>query len=246
MILGIMRLHDFDESPYFEAAIDRLSEQCDEVAFIFHSLQGDKILRHLCGVKNIVRSETYDGEWSQAGTLDACMRIADRFKPEILIMPDADEMLPEMDVLAPYIDEWREVWDVRPTMSFRMLQAYGDAEHVLAENVAFVNWHCKIIKWEPGISYLDGYAGWCWPSQLYRRKKFRCPYPLLHLPYITEEMRQKRLARPHTTTRGQWAWWERERRTMPYDPHMTFDEWEAIVGPRVTQEEGDDENDQRP
>jgi len=235
MILGIMRLHDFAESPYFEAAIDRLSEQCDMVTYLSHSAK-EEICEYTVTKPNWHGITGYIGEWSQARTLDACMRLADQIKPEIVVLPDADEMLPAPDRLNPIIDEWRKVWDVRPTMSFRMLQAYGDMDHVLAENVAFVNWHCKIIRWRPGISYLDGYAGWCWPSQLYRQKKFRCPLPLLHLPYMTEAMRQKRLARREVTTRGQWAWWERPRKSMPYDPDMTYAEWERLVGPRVTRE----------
>lgn len=234
MILGIMRLHDFDESPYFEAAIDRLSEQCDKVAFLLHDVKSSAILLYAKSIPNLAGIGEYNGKWSQAATLNACMRIADYNKPEIVIMPDADEMLPAPEILNPVIEHWRTIWDERPTMSFRMLQAYGDMKHVLAENVAFVNWHCKIIRWSPGISYLDGYAGWCWPSSLYRRKKYRCQYPLLHLPYITEAMRRKRIARKQTTTRGQWPWWERPRESMPYDPYMTYQEWERIVGPRVT------------
>jgi hypothetical protein len=236
MIVGAMRLHDFDVMP--EYIIQSLAQHCDKLVFLLHHVQSKRILEAVQNHPKTTLVKNYEYKWSQPLTLAALVELALKHKPEIILLPDEDEVFP--DRLTEEIAKWRQVWDQHPTMSFQFFHSWSSPDRIISENVARVGKHCKVVHNVPGLlnMYLGRYAGWCWPSLLYRQRKYHCHYPLRHLAYMTEELRTRRLSKVRpTTTTGWWQWYSRERETMPYDPDMTWKEWVTMVGPLRTQEE---------
>jgi len=239
-VVGVMRLYDFvtPDKPWWLLPKVRLTTLCDKVVLVTTN-PTPRMLAELPLLARLPKVEIVSApqgkKWSQAGTLLDCIRIAETYDPDIVLMPDEDEVLPIS--LAHDIECWAKSHEVHPTMCFRFFQAWDSPDQIVAENVYRDWWHSKAVWWEGDKTieaYEGKYAGWCWPSALYRRKKYRCHHPLLHLAYVTPELRAERTAR-HTsgrkTQKGNTAWWDSARLAMPYDRDMTWEKWVEQVGP---------------
>ena len=223
-IAGIMRLHRFEES--IELVLKSLSDVCTGLYLLTDNVVSERIQKAILTTPKIQRIQKCPTPWTQAGSLDAAMRMLDDVKPDIVLLPDEDELLPER--LPGEIDKWRSVWDKRPSIRFPVVHCIESPYRILAERLDLHSPHCKAIRWSPGISYLDGYAGWCFPSSHYRQKKYTCSYPLRHLAFMTEAQRKMRM-RAH---RHGNPWYNRKTfPTMEYNPDMTWDQWNNIAGP---------------
>jgi len=227
-----MYLHSFEAFP--ELAMQSLAKLCDDVVFIMHDVTSERIREAADNTHNARKSVEVSGLWTRSGSLLTCIEAAQELEPDIVLLPDDDELLPAD--LRTHLDKWRSSeiqWKERFSMSFRQFQCLGDENTILAENVCRVGWHCKAVKWFDGIieAYQGKYAGWCWPSALYRQRKIQCVYPMRHLAYANQALIDRRCDPKYpNTTKGQWPWYEKPRKTMPYDPKMTWKQWESKAG----------------
>ncbi len=221
-IAGVIRLHRFEVE--IELVLKSLAQHCDGL-YITTDAITPRIRKAIDATPKVRKVHELLQPWTQAGSLDAAFRLLDDTKPDVVLLPDEDELLPEK--LPGIINDWTQVWGLRPSIRFPVLHCIGTPDRILSRRFYTHNYHCKVIRWSPGISYLDGYAGWCWPSSHYRQKKYTSPFPYRHMAYMTSAQRKVRCA---ATKHRQW--FHREQfPTMQYSPEMTWDAWCAKVGP---------------
>ena len=227
-IAGIIRLHKFEEE--LELVLNSLAKHCTALFLLTCNVRSKKMLRTITHTPKIRWMEEAPKPWTQITSLEAGMRMVDDMKPDIVLFPDEDELFP--DNLADEIADWREVWDVRPTMSFASFQCIDNPQQILMEHIYRQAPHCKVLRWSPGISYTAGYAGWCWPLSHYQQKKYFCPYPLRHMAYMTQAQRDWRLTTRNGPSTGDREWYTKKRfRLATYVPNMTWKLWCDRVGP---------------
>ncbi len=221
-IAGVIRLHRFEEE--IELVLKNLAQYCDGL-YITTDAITPRIRKAIDATPKVKKVRELFSPWTQAGSLDAAFRLLDDVEPDVVLLPDEDELLPEK--LPGIIHDWTQVWDERPSIRFPVLHCIGTPDRILSRRLYTHNYHCKVIRWSPGISYLDGYAGWCWPSSHYRQKKYTSPFPYRHMAYMTSAQRKVRCA----ATRHR-QWFHREQfPTMHYNPEMTWYAWCAYAGP---------------
>ena len=221
-IIGVIRLHRFEVE--IERVLSSLAGFCDGL-YVLTDNVSPRIWNALMATPKVKAVNELGEPWTQAGSLDKAFRLLDRIKPDVVLMPDEDELLPEK--LPLIIEAWRRVWDHRPSIGFPVLHSIGDPDTILSRKLYSHHEHCKVIRWSPGISYLNGYAGWCWPSSHFRQKKYHSAYPYRHLAFMTPTLRAMRSAgikHRHWFARDYFP-------TIQYDPEMTWKEWSRISGP---------------
>ena len=232
VIAGVMYMHAFEDAPEF--AIERLSMLCTDMYFVAHDVTSPRIWNAMIHEPKLRTIKRVQGPWTRIGSLELMMRMMDDVKPDVVLMPDDDEVLPER-----FTDElvkWREQWDKRVTMSFAPVQCIGDYNTILSRRFYRQAPHCKAIHWHPDISYVKGYAGWCWTSKLYRMKKYHCPYPMRHLAYVTQAQRDERVRNGNGPTGGEWPWYAKtDLPTCVYHPDLTWKEWCDGAGPYIVE-----------
>lgn len=231
-IAGIIRLHKFEEE--IELVLNSLAGHCTDLFLLTCDMKSERMIDAVVHVPKLHRIQEASKPWTQAGSLEAGMRMVDDLKPDVVLFPDEDELFP--DNLADEIAEWRKVWDRRPTMSFSAFQCIDNPGRILMEHLYRQAPHCKALKWSPRISYAAGYAGWCWPSSLYKQKKYACPYPLRHMAYMTEAQRIGRLATHNGASSGDREWYSKKYfHTADYDSSLTWEEWCNRTGPYMVE-----------
>lgn len=236
-IAGVLYLHSFDLCP--EYVMLRLASLSTDLFLVLHDVTSPAILRAIETVRQrtgkVRLCHKVTGPWTRTGSLETCIRLMDDVKPDVVLLPDEDEVLPQ--TFPHHLTRWMAQSE-RPTMQFWQFQCIGNTRTILAENVCRVNPHMKALKWGPGIDYTGKYAGWCFSSTLYKRRKYHCPHPMRHLAYLTPAQRARRFdPRYPNTTKGQWKWYGKDRATMQYHPRMTWKQWVALAGPYRTREQ---------
>lgn len=118
-----------------------------------------------------------------------------KLRPEFVLYPDHDELLPDRLEEAMDAVDWSSV----SAMDFHFVMSYEDVDHVVLPS-----WpqfpHTKILRWEHGIDFIS-FCRFCRPSNFDRRRCMSM-YPLRHLFYVTEEVRK------HTRMRAGFGIWK--------------------------------------
>lgn len=226
--LAVLRIHRFTACPAL--VVQRIAEVADGILLVRHETMPE-VYAAVKDHPKVVGVVDYEAKrWSNAGHLVFCAQQADRFEPEAVLQFDEDEIPPPQFKV--HYDHWRTLGRAWPTMTFRAFWPWDSLDQIVAEHVYRYGWHCKVYRWEPNV-WDAGFCCYNFPRKLYRERKYRCPFPLLHCAVLTQAMREARSRRDPRHWWKDWEWWLGERRLMPYDPDLTWDEWERMVGPLV-------------
>ncbi len=219
-IVGVMRLHDFPLA--LGTAIRSLAEHVDGMFFLAHNADA-RLVEQVAAHPKCELIKHYNAPWHNPTVQNEAFKIVAQVKPDIVVFPDEDEILPGRfgEELSKFMKTDEAIW----SMACWYFQCWGDTEHIIADHCYRVNMHCVALRWREDIDFTR-YAGWDWPSEYYRHKKYRSPYPLRHLAFMDPELRRRRDGRPEVTSKGdRGPWWRTEHPSIAYDPDMTWKQY---------------------
>lgn len=220
-VAGLVRAHEGRDT--LPLVLDRLAEHVDATFVLAHN-PADGIVELARRGPKVRAVKVEQSPWRQQTTLQALFAMLSDFAPRVAVFPDEDEILP--DHFGEELAHWSEIaeQEQRASMGLYYFHSWNEPQTIVADWPYRTNCHCKALLWRPDIDFSD-YAGWCWPRAFYKQRKYRSPFALRHLAYMTPAMREVRLQRAEKTTRGEQRWWMCEHPTIPYDPGMTWSDY---------------------
>ncbi len=159
------------------------------------------------------------------------LALCDQAKPEMVLFPDADELLP------PNIEEiiqWSGISGQGPAtghsslatghclcVEFPVLVCAGDADHVISNAAIHAKYHgpqVTLAVWRPGMKF-DARCGFNYPGEDYVGHGIVSPWPKRHLYVATPAAWRARYAfKPQ-------PWMVQPWNVVAYDPKRTWAEW---------------------
>jgi hypothetical protein len=145
------------------------------------------------------------------------LALCDKAKPEMVLFPDADELLP------PNVEEIIGLMDKAGAVcvEFPVLVCVGDDKHVIADANIHANFHgpqVTLAVWRPGMKF-DARCGFNYPGEDYVGHGIVSPWPKRHLYVATPAAWRARY-----TFKPQ-PWMVQPWNVVAYDPKRTWDEW---------------------
>jgi hypothetical protein len=153
--------------------------------------------------------------------------LMDKAKPEMVLFPDADELLP------PNVEEIIGLMDKAGAkcVEFPVLVCAGDPDHVIRDASIHAKYHgpqVTLAVWRPGMKF-DAKCGFNYPGGDYVGRGIVSPWPKRHLYVATPAAwRARYLFKPQ-------PWMTQPWNAVEYDPNRTWEEW---VGTARMKDEG--------
>jgi hypothetical protein len=144
----------------------------------------------------------------------------DEAKPEMVLYPDADELLPRHDLLESSI-QYMCASHHKCVEFPALVCAEGSPDRIIGTPAIHAQYHgphVKLCVWRPGIK-LDSKHGFNYPGDDYVGNGFCSPWPLRHLYVATPRAwRERWTVKPQPWMRAPW-------KVVPFDPYRTWDQW---------------------
>jgi len=191
----VVAISDF---PYWERCLQNHCKYADDIYVRFDGVNGNpEIMKKLVEVIGDKLREVYvsrDG-WHPPQWREDCLRMLDNAKPDIVLVPDQDEMFP-----AGFEKELRDFW-ASPQMG--MMFEYEPLEtidgKVVNEGMPYPPTpHMKAFKWLPALSYYP-YHGYGNIAKFHNEDcHWKAEHKLIHLACYTKGMEENKVWRGGT------------------------------------------------
>ena len=220
--LAVLRLHDFT-GPYAQKVLDGLVEHVDQVLFVVSPLTHPSLLEMASGCKKAV-DIFHDAEpWANGPSLDRAFRVVDKLAPDVVLYTDHDDLLHER--FEEDFERWYWQSKHQPVAQFQYLFCWDDENHVAFGEIK-CDYHAKMLRWKKGIRFVP-YAGYCRPTSY--GPIFTATWPIRHLCFVTQEMREQRLGCKHRRRKDR-EWIETGAYPVEtYNPDEPWVEWKRRV-----------------
>jgi hypothetical protein len=143
--------------------------------------------------------------------------LLEKAKPEMVLFPDADELLP------PNVEEIIELMENAGAkcVEFPVLVCAGDPDHVIGNAAIHAKYHAPQVTlavWRSGMKF-DAKHGFNYPGEDYVGHGIISPWPKRHLYVATPAAwRARYLFKPQ-------PWMVQPWNVVPYDPRRRWEEW---------------------
>ena len=200
--------------------IDDLSKYCNDIYFLLIGNVDENFLSWLRINKIItISSKNYNEGWAfdnYTSLNDLYLTVNKHY--DWIVYPDSDDILPPQLLEELWIAEEQKA-DI---LEIPILECINGYEEVIGD---FSNYiigpHAKALKPAPDITFL-GSDGFAKPvsSQKRRLKSYHSPYPMRHLRYVTQELRDARKSINYYQ-----EYFSIPKKTTKYNPLWTFQQY---------------------
>jgi hypothetical protein len=244
-LAGAMTIHQGMQPEFCEMVINDLARHVDA---LFILANGDATREAVEAAQNCPKTAAYVRVNLSYNSTNAIavghelharlFSLLEQAKPEMVLFPDADELLP------PNIEEiiqWSGISDQRPVtgrpslptdhsslstshclcVEFPVLVCAGDADHVIRNAAIHAKYHgpqVTLAVWRPGMKF-DARCGFNYPGEDYVGHGIVSPWPKRHLYVATPSAWRARY-----TFKPQ-PWMVQPWNVVAYDPKRTWAEW---------------------
>jgi hypothetical protein len=223
-LAGAMTIHQGVQPEFAEQVIADLARHVDAL-FILANGQPEATIDH--AARNCPKLAGYartNIEYSAAGAISVghalhsqLFAMLDQVKPEMVLFPDADELLP------PNVEEIIELMEKAGAMcvEFPVLVCQGDGDHVIRDASIHAKFHgpqVTLALWRQCMMF-DAKCGFNYPGDDYVGKGIVSPWPKRHLYVATPAAWRARY-----TFKPQ-PWMVQPWNVVEYDPKRTWAEW---------------------
>ena len=220
-IIGVMRLcNEFVEE--IDLTVGTLAAFCDGVCFLMDHVTHPSVLSAVKRCRNLLGTEEYTEEsWNHYHSSDQAYRLADKFKPDWVVMQDQDELLP-FSHLRQGLEAISDTGN--NTLVLPVIHCWGTPFRIVWPRLNRTGDHGKAYRGSNPDFAIAGGPGFCLPINA---KTFFWSFPYRHLGFMTEECRARRLNVPVNRTRIE-EWGKSEPPLFPYRDDWTIDEWNKL------------------
>ena len=223
-LAGAMTIHQGMQPEFCEMVINDLARHVDG---LFILANGDPPREVMCEVQlssKLARFDRVNIEYTPENAIAVghelharLLALCDQAKPEMVLFPDADELLP------PNIEEIIGLMDKAGAkcVEFPVLVCAGDADHVIRNAAMHAKYHgpqVTLAVWQPGMKF-DARCGFNYPGEDYVGHGIVSPWPKRHLYVATPSAWRARY-----TFKPQ-PWMVQPWNVVAYDPKRTWTEW---------------------
>ncbi|MGO8702690.1 MAG: hypothetical protein ACLQVA_02645 [Candidatus Brocadiia bacterium] len=223
-LAGAMTIHQGVQAQFAERIISDLARHVDG---LFILANGDPTPEALRAAQNCPKLAGFDRAnlAYNAGNAIAVghelharlFALLEKAKPEMVLFPDADELLP------PNVEEIIGLMDKASAkcVEFPVLVCVGDGDHVIRDASIHAKYHgpqVTLAVWRPGMNF-DAKRGFNYPGEDYVGRGIVSPWPKRHLYVATPAAWRARYAfKPQ-------PWMTQPWNVVEYDPKRTWEEW---------------------
>lgn len=186
MIAGCMRLYP-GSLPTAAAALTSLRSLTDRLYLLLQGDLEEADLRGLGCPAGTVWDRWPAANFDHEAQLTACCRLADPDRPEWVLFPDSDELLPHWRV--PELLRTAAAAG-RSAVAFPFLVPWESNRRVVNPKLVPTAPHVKACRWVPDLNFV-GTGGFCVPEQ-HRQSTTHSVEALAHLYALTPGIRQLR------------------------------------------------------
>ena len=223
-LAGAMTIHAGIQPEFAELTISDLARHVDA---LFILANGDPTPEALAAAQRCPKLSGFDRVRIQYNSGNAIavghelharlFALLEQAKPEMVLFPDADELLP------PNTEEIVDLMDKAGAkcVEFPVLVCAGDADHVIRDASIHAKYHgpqVTLAVWRPGMKF-DARCGFNYPGENYVGRGIVSPWPKRHLYVATPAAWRARYSfKPQ-------PWMVQPWNVVQYDPKRTWDEW---------------------
>ena len=229
-LAGAMTIHQGMQPEFAELVIFDLARHVDG---LFVLANGEPLPAALAAAQHCPKLAGYDRVNIQYAPQNAIavghelhsrlFALMDKAKPEMVLFPDADELLPPNVEEIIGLMEHSAIGNRQSAMcvEFPVLVCAGNADHVIGNASIHAKQHgpqVTLAVWRPGMKF-DAKCGFNYPGEDYVGHGIVSPWPKRHLYVATSAAWRARY-----TFKPQ-PWMVQPWNVVEYDPKRTWDEW---------------------
>lgn len=229
-----MRLHQFEVEQ--QMVMDRIADHCDGIFFLTHNLINPKMATIASNHPKCIEIREWLSGFGNLIQLQYCLEWANKIKPKYVLEFDEDELPP---------DNFDEVFQgfkqsIHQHLWFWGLWPYNNLQDIAIFPMRRYFPHHKVYKWSKSLSNRKR-AGFCSftvgmppsaPISNGHKRSYISKYPLRHLAFLTETLRERRLKVGNSKRQmysREISWFMQEDiKTILYDKDKTNKDWMKI------------------
>ena len=229
-LAGAMTIHQGMQPEFAELVISDLARRVDALFILANgdpppeAMTAAQHCPKLAGFARVDIEYTPENAIAVGHELHARLfALMEKAKPEMVLFPDADELLPPNVEEIITLMEHSAVGNRQSAMcvEFPVLVCAGDAEHVIRNASIHAKYHgpqVTLAVWRAGMKF-DAKCGFNYPGEDYVGHGIVSPWPKRHLYVATPAAWRARYAfKPQ-------PWMIQPWKVVPYDAKRTWDEW---------------------